>query len=182
MAKTEQGHIIIKDVRISFPNLFKEDRKGDQVFSRGGKLILDKEKDADAIKEIKAEINQIAKDFPKIGAVALKKEDKRCLREADREEYGDSMVLSANNKGRIIVLGKDRKQTETENLIYSGCRVNAKVEIWGQDNDFGKRINAKLIAVQFAGDDKAFDGSHVSEDVAVAGFDALEDDLDNDDW
>jgi hypothetical protein len=174
MAITPQGHIIIKNARISFPNLFKEDRKGDQVFSRGAKLILDKEENADAIAEIKAEINRIAKEFPKIGAVALKKEDKRCLRDSDREEYGDAMVLSANNKGKILVLDKSRQETTDENLIYSGCRVNAKVEIWGQDNDFGKRINSKLIAVQFAKDDKAFDGSHVSAEVAADGFEELD--------
>jgi hypothetical protein len=39
---------------------------------------------------------------------------------------------------------------------YGGCYVTAKVEIWAQDNNFGKGIRATLIAVQFVKDGDAF--------------------------
>jgi len=40
--------------------------------------------------------------------------------------------------------------------MYGGCRVNAAVKPWLQDNKHGRGIRCDLIAVQFAGDDTAF--------------------------
>lgn len=40
--------------------------------------------------------------------------------------------------------------------MYGGCRVNAAVKPWLQDNSHGRGIRCDLIAVQFAGDDVAF--------------------------
>lgn len=50
--------------------------------------------------------------------------------------------------------------------MYGGCRVNAAVKPWPQDNKHGRGIRCDLIAVQFAGDDTAFgegavDASHL---------------------
>lgn len=58
------------------------------------------------------------------------------------------------NKYGEPVTGK----SEIEQLIYSGCYVNAKVEIWAQDNSFGRRINCSLLGVMFAGDGDSFGG------------------------
>ena len=41
---------------------------------------------------------------------------------------------------------------------YSGCYVNVTLDIWAQDNQYGKRINAKLLAIQFDKDGEAFSG------------------------
>ena len=46
--------------------------------------------------------------------------------------------------------------TEADGLVYSGCYVNARVELWVQDNANGKRINAKLLGIQFVRDGDAF--------------------------
>jgi hypothetical protein len=40
--------------------------------------------------------------------------------------------------------------------LYGGCRVNAAVKPWPQDNKHGRGIRCDLIAIQFAGDDKPF--------------------------
>jgi hypothetical protein len=40
--------------------------------------------------------------------------------------------------------------------MYGGCRVNAAVKPWLQDNKHGRGIRCDLIAVQFAGDDTPF--------------------------
>ena len=40
--------------------------------------------------------------------------------------------------------------------LYGGCRVNAAVKPWLQENKHGRGIRCDLIAVQFAGDDTAF--------------------------
>jgi len=51
---------------------------------------------------------------------------------------------------------------------YSGCYVNVSMDVWAQANDFGKRINAKLLAIQFEADGAAFGGG---EGFASADFD-----------
>lgn len=45
-----------------------------------------------------------------------------------------------------------------ERLIYDGCIVDAKVEVWTQQNKFGRRINCSLLGVKFVGDGEHFGG------------------------
>ena len=40
--------------------------------------------------------------------------------------------------------------------MYGGCRVNAAIKPWPQDNKHGRGIRCDLIAVQFAADDTPF--------------------------
>jgi len=40
--------------------------------------------------------------------------------------------------------------------LYGGCRVNAAIKPWTQDNKHGRGIRCDLIAVQFAADDTPF--------------------------
>ena len=64
--------------------------------------------------------------------------------------------------------------TEDDNRIYSGCYVNASVELWYQKNAYGKRVNANLLGIQFFKDGEAFGegGTTASGD----DFDAFDDD------
>lgn len=178
-------HIIIKDARCSFPRLYAAEERDGTTFGTGITLVLEKEKHAATIAEIKAEIRSAIAENQK-----LKKQppppDKLCLREPDRDELmykPGNLVLKANCSRPPVVLEPDGRtvMTEATDKIYSGCYVNAKVEIWGQANNYGRRVNGKLIAVQYvpkAAD--SFDGSYVSPDEAVKGFDSLDDGLDDD--
>lgn len=47
---------------------------------------------------------------------------------------------------------------------YSGCYVNVTLDIWAQDNQYGKRVNAKLLAIQFARDGESFGGGESFSD------------------
>jgi hypothetical protein len=40
--------------------------------------------------------------------------------------------------------------------LYGGCRVNAAIKPWPQDNKHGRGIRCDLIAIQFAADDAPF--------------------------
>jgi hypothetical protein len=40
--------------------------------------------------------------------------------------------------------------------MYGGCRVNCAIKPWLQENKHGRGVRCDLVAVQFAGDDKAF--------------------------
>lgn len=64
--------------------------------------------------------------------------------------------------------------------MYGGCRVNAAIKPWVQDNKHGRGIRCDLIAVQFAADDTPFgegatDASNLFGAVAgaPAGFGAV---------
>ena len=48
--------------------------------------------------------------------------------------------------------------TAADGRPYAGCYVIANVELWAQDNNYGKRINASLRGVQFLRDGDAFSG------------------------
>jgi hypothetical protein len=55
-----------------------------------------------------------------------------------------------------------------QSVIYSGCYVNVQLNLWVQNNAHGKRVNAELLAVQFADDGDAFGGG-ASADTSVFG-------------
>lgn len=79
--------------------------------------------------------------------------------------YEGMVYLSAGNKNPPQMIQADGKAVDPVNTmayqalarrIYGGCRVNAAVKPWCQENEHGRAIRLDLIAVQFAGDDKAF--------------------------
>lgn len=131
--------------------------------------------------EISAAIESVATD--KWGAKAsgilkqLRTTAKTCLRSGeDKTQYAGfegAMYVSANNPARPLVLAADTSPlTEADGKPYAGCYVNAVLEIWPQDNEYGKRVNAKLLGVQFVKDGEAFSGaSTASQD----DFDAIDD-------
>jgi hypothetical protein len=69
------------------------------------------------------------------------------------------MYVSAASKTRPLVLDSNKTPlTDEDGKPYGGCYVNASIEIWAQDNQFGKRINAQLRGIQFVKDGDAFGG------------------------
>ena len=178
-------HIIIKEARCSFPRLYAAEVRDGAEFKPGITLVLEKEAHAAVIAEILVEVKAAIAGNPKLKK-APPEADKLCLRKVppEREELQykpGNLVLKASTPRPPVVLEPDGKtiMTEATDKIYSGCYVNAKVEIWGQANQYGRRVNAKLIAVQYvprAAD--SFDGSYVSPEQAAEGFGSLDDGLD----
>lgn len=67
--------------------------------------------------------------------------------------------LSASNKVRPLVIDRDRTPlTAQDGRPYSGCYMNVQIELWAQDNKYGKAIRAELKGVQFVRDGDAFSG------------------------
>lgn len=65
----------------------------------------------------------------------------------------------AEDKGRPLVIdGNKNPLAQADGKPYSGCYCNVTVELWAQDNSWGKRINATLLAIQFVRDGDAFSG------------------------
>ena len=128
-------------------------------------------KDHPAVAAIKQGFQKVATE--KWGAKAgdvytqLKAGDKLCLKDgdakADKEGYKGNLYLSASNKLKPLVIdGMKQPLDANSGKPYSGCYVNAEIELWAQDNKFGKRINASLRGVQFVRDGQRLAGGGVS--------------------
>jgi len=101
----------------------------------------------------------ILKKLTEEGKVAFKKSPR--TNEAGEPYAGFEGMYSVNagNKSRPLVIDRDKTPlTAADGKPYSGCFVDANIEFWAQDNQYGKRINATLRGVQFRADGDAFGG------------------------
>jgi len=166
--------IKLNNVRLSFPSLFRKAVFSGEETKFEATFLLDKQEHAAKIAEIEAAIDRMLQENLK--GVKLK-EDKICLKDGDDidyDGYAGKMSIKASNNKRPKVLDRDKTQlTEDDNRIYAGCYVNAVIELWAQNNQWGKRINANLLGVQFFKDGEPFsDGAVAADD----DFDVFDDD------
>jgi len=175
--------IFLSNVRLSFPHLAEPQRKvspetGKERVSYSGDFIM--APDHPGFKQFMAKVNDMALAKWKEHAGTV-----MSMINADRKLrcYGDGMQ-KVNSKtfqtydgyaGQVfITAGRDQPpqiiqpdgtpvdptnsmayQALTRNM-YGGCRVNVAVKPWLQENKHGRGVRCDLVAVQFAGDDKAF--------------------------
>jgi hypothetical protein len=168
----------LKDVRISFANIFEAKQvqgQGDAKFS--GSFLFPRTHPAVAV--VVEAMTAAAKEKWGVKAdeviKALKAGDRLCLHDGDSkpdaDAYPGNLFLNASNKTRPLVIGPQREPlVAADGKPYSGCYVNAIVEIWPQDNQFGKRINASLLGVQFLRDGTRLAGGGVA---AADDFEAI---------
>lgn len=57
---------------------------------------------------------------------------------------------------RVLRGKEDIPRAEADEVIYAGCKVNATINIWIQDNDHGRAVRFNLRGVQYAGQGIAF--------------------------
>lgn len=157
--------IKLNNVRLSFPSLFRKAVFSGEETKFEATFLLDKKTQGEKIKEIQSAISSMMKETlkAKLGT------DKVCLKDGDDFEYvgyAGHMSLKASSNKRPLVIDRDKSQLiEEDGRLYAGCRVNATIELWAQNNTYGKRINANLLAVQFYKDDEPFaDGEKGSVD------------------
>ena len=103
--------------------------------------------------------------------------------------YAGNVFITAGRDSQPQMIQADGQPIDPTNTMayqqlarkmYGGCRVNAAVKPWLQDNKHGRGIRCDLIAVQFAADDTPFgegatDASNLFGAVAgaPAGFGAV---------
>jgi len=168
----------LNNVRLSFPSIFHKAVFNGKETKFEATFLLDKDKHADKIEEINEAIKAAIKTNLKGAKLGP---DKICMKDGDEigyDGYDNTMSFKASSQKRPMVIDRDKSAlTEDDNRLYAGCYVNASVELWAQNNEYGKRINANLLAVQFFKDGKPFsDGVSASLD----DFDAFDDDEDVD--
>ena len=169
--------IKLNNVRLSFPSLFRKAQFNGEETKFEATLLISKDEQADLITQIKNAIADKLKVDLKGAKLAA---DKLCLKDGDEidyDGYAGTYSIKASNKTRPMCINKDKSPiTEDDNVIYGGCYVNAIVELWAQNNAYGKRINANLLAVQFAKDGDPFGDGGVT--ASLSDFDEVFDDSD----
>lgn len=170
--------IKLNNVRLSFPSLFKKAVFNGDETKYEATLLINKESQADLVAKLKEGIAEKIKTDLKGAKISA---DRICLKDGDEISYdgyeGHYSIKASNNK-RPMVIDKDKSPlTEDDDKIYAGCYVNVMIELWAQDNSWGKRVNCNLLGVQFAKDGEPFgDGVSASAD----DFDFLGEDEDED--
>lgn len=170
--------IVLKDVRLSFPSLFTTELyNGVDTGKYAASFLVDK--NSDQGKKLAKAVQAVAEE--KFGK-PLPKKIEYCLKDGDEVEYDGyegMWAIKANTKKRPVVI--DRKKTpiaENDDVVYPGCYVNASIEVYAMDNQWGKRIGCQLNGVQFVRDGDAFGSGSTS---AMGDFDELDDGMDDDD-
>lgn len=173
----------LQNVRLAFPVLFEAktvNGEGKPAFSAS--LLL--AKNDPQVKVINAAIEEVAKQKWGAKADAILKQargqDKLALHDGDlKSQYAGfegMFYVSARNAVRPLVIDRDKSPlSEADGKPYAGCYVNVSLELWAQDNNYGKRVNASLSGVQFSKDGDAFAGGGAADE---SDFDDLADGTD----
>lgn len=169
--------VILKNVRLSFPSLFKTEVYSEQDTGKyTATFLLDKEIHAKEIEALKAAAQQALKEkyndkIPKGFVLPFVDGDNK-----DYDGYEGQISVKASTRRRPVLIDKKKSPVvEEDNLFYAGCYVNASVDFWVMDNSYGKKVLVNLLVVQFAKDGKPFGDS---ADVSIDDFDEIDEDDD----
>ena len=166
--------IKIKDARLSFPSLFKKSSFNGKEGKYEATFLIPKS-DEKTYNEIMSGIKELLAEN-KNAKVA---KDKLCIKDGDDIDYDGyegMWAVKASNNVRPTVINRDKSQlAEEDGVLYAGCYVNAIIELWFQNNQYGKRVNANLLGVQFVKDGEPFGTEKVAD---ADEFDDIPDDED----
>lgn len=180
MAKAPTSEPIrLENVRLSFPHIYKAHKFAEGQEPRfQATFLLDPAKEAHKalLAKVKAEIARLSKEA--YGSEKLPPDVKACVGNGNNKTYDgykDMVYISTSNTTRPVVVNRVKEPVaEGESQApYAGCYVNATLTLWAQKNQWGKRINANLRAIQFVADGPAFGRPPVDADDE---FEALPDD------
>lgn len=150
--------LILKDVRLAFPNVFEPHAESGKfnaigIFPPG----------SDTHKQVEDAAKAVLQD--KWGGKVSEGDLRQyCLHDGvDKSKYDGfegNFYISASNDAQPSVVDRDGKTplTKASGKPYSGCYVVMYVDLWAQDNKYGKGVNATLRGIQFYKDGAAFTG------------------------
>lgn len=158
--------ITLKNVRISYANIFEAKAYNDGPAKFSASFLISKER-TDQLEMIQKNIMDVIKMHWPQNAPKIPR-DKQPLKDGDDKEwegYAGNMFISASNmlQPRIIDLDGTNLLARTldsnpGDKPQSGDYVNAVIDLVVQDNSFGKRVNAYLMGVQYVSQGARFGG------------------------
>lgn len=176
--KKDPARVLLKNVRLSYPSIYKAkpfggsdgDGQGEPKFSAVGLMDPATKIGKANIAKLEDAIEYVKKatwpkGAPKFSPAKICLKDSEDLEEM-KDGYDGMMYVTASNgkKPRVLDIdGQDVREGD-EGAPYAGCYVNMIVRVWGQDNKYGKRINASLEGVKFRDDGEAFGAAPIDAD------------------
>ena len=164
------GHLVLDNVRLSFPALFKSEafKPGDEAKFKATFLIP---KGSPQAKAVEAAILAVMRE--KHGAKAEKviagirnNPNKFCWQDGDTKDYDGyegMMALSCKSKVRPTVVDRDNSPlTEEDGKPYAGCYVKAIVDLFRYESQ-GEGLSCGLAGVRFSRDGDAFGGGRAAK-------------------
>ena len=160
------GRILLKNVRLAFPNLFEATTVAGEGKPRYSATLV-MTPDHPQLVEIQQAQQAVAqaKWGAKAAAIAkgLEKQDKLALHDGDTKVKYDGFAgnffisAAAQENAAPTVVDSDKSPLSARSgRPYAGCFVNASIELWAQDNNYGQRVNAQLRGIQFYRDGDSF--------------------------
>jgi hypothetical protein len=166
--------VTLKGVRLAFPTLFEPKRVGESEEKRfSAAFPIEPGSENHKVLEAAVQAVAIEKWGKKAQAIVAElRKNRKCayvhepLKNSDGEVYDGFEGMYSLNAGQSemklkpTVVDRDRTRITDGKLgrPYAGCYVNAIVDPWAMDNQFGRRINFQLKGIQFVKDGDAFGG------------------------
>jgi hypothetical protein len=158
--------IELKNVRISWPRLFRAEAYGDGEAVYSATFLFAPGSEQHKLVE-KAMRDAAREKWGEKGEQTLRgliAQGKVCLRDGDTkgetDGYAGSMFVNARNKKRPTAWDRQGGAiAEDDGLIEGGDYVSAMLDVYAQDNGYGKRINASLASVMFIKQGERFSGA-----------------------
>lgn len=176
--------VILTKARGAYLNIYEPRAMANDPKSKpayGARIIIEPGSKND--KTVLDAMSKVAEEkWPGKGAQVLKqlKADKKvCYLEAEytnkdgevHDGFEDSHSLATRSEKLKPTVKSKFNQDVTEGMAgapYAGCFNHWAVDIWAQDNQYGRRINATLQGVMFAEDGGAFGGGRPANDSTFA--------------
>jgi len=150
--------VMLKNVRLSFPSLFKTEIYAGEDTEKYAATFLIPKSDTKTVNAIEQACKQALVE--KYGEGKVPKGFKMPLVDGDDKEYqgyADHVCIKANTKKRPTLVNRDKTPiVEEDGILYGGCYVNASIDVWVMDNSYGKKVLASLNAIQFVKDGESF--------------------------
>jgi len=145
--------IKIENVILSYPNIFRKGfYEGVENKKYTATLVLDKSNpEHKAIKKvIDKQIESIYKQTKNKRSDF--KDDRFCIKDGS-DEFENSWLIKVGNPKRPKIIDRDRTPLlESDDKIYAGCYVNAIIDLYYYDKQYGKFLLSNLYGVQFQAD------------------------------
>lgn len=175
--------IFLSNVRLSFPNLAepqkrKDPQTGEERISYNCELILPRDHAGlgQFMQRYAALASEKWKEHAQTVMNMIQQDRKsRCFGVGEEkvkqstlqpyDGYPGNYFITVGNRLQPQMIGPDGKPAEVGNTmayqmlarkLYGGCRVNAAIKPWLQENKHGRGVRCDLIAIQFAADDTPF--------------------------
>ena len=192
--------IFLSNVRLSFPHIAEPQRSvseltGKERISYNCEFIMPQ--DHPGFQQFMARVGEIsalkwAENASVVLGMIQNDRKSRCYGRGEEkvnkktfqpyDGYANNVYIGAGRDSQPQIIQADGSAIDPNNTMafqqltrkmYGGCRVNAAIKPWLQDNKHGRGVRCDLIALQFAGDDQPFgegavDASNLFGSVAAA--------------